>query len=167
MPGERIGSFKLGDALNALVTKQGDPTFADMALGRGQAFWVEHTPPPPKGASSGAKVVIGVLVRRTPERVEDIVDQIVTNSGRYHLGKGTPIGAGLSAVRRTFPSMKLVPNETAPVPSLYDSADDGIAFEFDSHFVCRAIIVHRRGSPVEPMLHDKDGSLPSKASLVK
>ena len=92
--------------------------------------------------------IIGILVRRTPEGVAYNVDQIATNSSRYHIGKTVSAGRDFDTIRRAFPSMKLVQKNPAPVPSLYDSVDDGIAFEFDAHSICKTIIVHRCGSPV-------------------
>jgi hypothetical protein len=143
IPGVAMGNIRLGPDGAETLRKLPKPYASDAGMSQTRQVW--------RSAKPGALFDIlfihttsnGVIDAQPPDGVT--IDLIRATAKRFRTSQGISVGSTLEQIQKSFPDAAPVDN----VPTVYDAAKEGIAFEFEhqpsAQSACIAIMVHPRG----------------------
>jgi hypothetical protein len=138
VPGVSIGKTKLNEPAGQLLNRLGKPDYQDAAMGTAYMIW--HANHQPEGYETNV-----VLQHNYGVKDEGTlrIKQIRVTSPAFKLTNGIAAGASFQSINAAYQLEKgSVLHDKSGTYQLYDDLAKGVAFEFDNHKRCTAIIVH-------------------------
>ena len=134
MPGQSVGTFKLGDSDSLLFQRLGEPDFTDAAMGKAVLMWYIDT---------ADAYLLSIFTSRDMGNDETArIQQIRVTSPDFKTGESLQVGSTLAEIGDHYQITAVETYEKGgQTYSVYDS-DAGIAFEIGPDDRCVAIIIH-------------------------
>jgi hypothetical protein len=146
--GKSMGDVHLGATDAQISAVLGKTDRGDAAMGQLTLSWFYRST-----ARKDDGNWLDIYFRRDEEGRNYFAKEIHTNLSRFKTREGISVLSSLTAIRRAYPDLRpaMADRQDEGATSLYDSAEKGIAFEFDAKEKCIGIILHKPGVEVVQM----------------